>query len=124
MPANHSPRPNKQRPEFTNPFFVPATRSTRSGSSSSASSVASMGQPPSLAEILAQSYSTTGRNASLTSFGSSRRPSCFSILEAEEERAEFGDKCINVLEPRNNVGWWGVKEVLEEGECHRRMSES
>ena len=44
----------------------------------------------------------------------SRRSSCFSITEAEEERAEFGEHVVGLLEPRNSLGWWGVKEVLQE----------
>lgn len=45
-----------------------------------------------------------------------RRPSCFSIREAEEERAEFGLGMLGVMEPRENLGWWGMGEVLAEGE--------
>ena len=28
--------------------------------------------------------------------------------------AEFGEQKLGLLEPRNSIGWWGMKEVLEE----------
>ncbi|MCJ1245009.1 hypothetical protein MMC30_002210 [Trapelia coarctata] len=117
------------------------TRSPRSPSSSSTASFRSAySQPPtsSLAEILSQSFSTTNslglftrtgsfaaRNGSFSSFGnssagSSRRPSCFSILEMEEEKAEFGEGVVGLLEPRPGLGWWGVGEVLAEEEAGTR----
>jgi len=119
----------------------PTRRSRSPSSSSTASFRSAYSQPPtsSLAEILSQSFSTpssshfglftrnnsfAARNGSFSSFGnssagSSRRPSCFSILEMEEEKAEFGAGVVGVLEPRP-VGWWGVGEVLaEEGESRR-----
>ena len=52
------------------------------------------------------------RRGSLSSF--SRRSSCFSILEAEEECKEFGEHVVGLLEPRNSIGWWSIKEVLRE----------
>jgi len=50
---------------------------------------------------------------------SSRRPSCFSTVEMEEEKAEFGENMVGLLEPRPGLGWWGVKEVLEEEDGRR-----
>ena len=47
---------------------------------------------------------------------SSRRPSCFSLADVEEEKAEFGEECVGLLEPRPRMGWWGVREVLEDEE--------
>lgn len=40
----------------------------------------------------------------------------------EEEKAEFGDQVVGLLEPRPGLGWWGVKEVLEEERASRRGS--
>ncbi|MCJ1328249.1 hypothetical protein MMC10_004925 [Thelotrema lepadinum] len=122
-----SPTFMNARNMFTDPFRATGrpqgqfTRSSRSPSASSTTSTSSfystsssLPGAASLNEILALGYSTKARNASLTSVNSSRRPSCFSILEAEEERAEFGEEKIGMLEPRNNVGWWGMAQVLEE----------
>lgn len=114
---------------FTDPFrsgrrsqnqFTRASRSPSASSTTSTSSFyssnSSLPTSSSLNEILALGYSTKTRNASLTSISSSRRPSCFGILEAEEERLEFGGHKIALLEPRNSVGWWGMAQVLEEDE--------
>ena len=38
----------------------------------------------------------------------------------EEERAEFGDRVVGLLEPRPGVGWWGVGEVLADEEKEGR----
>lgn len=77
--------------------------------------------------FFARSGSFAARNGSFSSFGntsagSSRRPSCFSIVEMEEEKAEFGDKVVGLLEPRPGMGWWGVREVLEEEGASRTGS--
>ena len=74
---------------------------------------------PNLADILALGFATASRNHNSTALGAQaaggRRPSCFSILEVEEERAEFGLGMLDILEPRESLGWWGMREVLEEG---------
>lgn len=43
-------------------------------------------------------------------------------MEAEEEKAEFGEQAVGMLEPRPGMGWWGVKEVLEDEAASRRGS--
>jgi hypothetical protein len=40
----------------------------------------------------------------------------------EEEKAEFGENMVGLLEPRPGLGWWGVNEVLEEEGDMRRGS--
>ena len=50
-------------------------------------------------------------SVSLQSIRSERKPACFNILDAREEKSMYGD-VVSVLEPRDSVGWWGLGEVL------------
>ncbi|MCJ1407679.1 hypothetical protein MMC19_001750 [Ptychographa xylographoides] len=120
------------------PAYNTSPRPSRSASSSSTGSFRStfstFNQPATLAEVLASSSTSTTapygffqRNPSFVgssrtgslSGSTSRRSSCFSILEAEEEKAEFGP-VVSMLEPRPGMGWWGLREVLEEEEMGSR----
>jgi len=68
----------------------------------------------SLDSILAQSAGTSQvslTSLSLQSIRMEMRPSRFSPIEAKEEEESFG-QVLNLLEPRNTVGFWGVCEVL------------
>lgn len=129
-----SSRSQTSRTIFSNPFATINTttaagttvpgRAARSTSTSSSSSqpggFAHRATSPNLNDILALGLSTATRNASLTgSICSSRRPSCFSILEEQEEKAEFGDM-IGLLEPRGSIGYWGVREVLDGSDVESR----
>ncbi|KAI4147606.1 MAG: hypothetical protein LQ340_005478, partial [Diploschistes diacapsis] len=123
-----SPTFMNARNMFTDPFRSSRpqgslARASRSPSASSTTSTSSFYSTTSttpaassLNEILALGFGSKSRNDSLASTSSSRRPSYFSILEAEEERAQFGEEKVGLLEPRNSVGWWGMAQVLEESE--------
>ncbi|MCJ1286220.1 hypothetical protein MMC26_005565, partial [Xylographa opegraphella] len=121
-PFTTNPFTTTPHPLTTTPPSPFHTRPSRSPSTASTATFRStLSAPSSLAEILAQSASAfyTPRTHSFASSCRStdrRRSSCFSIEEREEERAVFGDSVVGVLEPRPGVGWWGVGEVLEEGE--------
>lgn len=120
--------PSFTNTRFTNPFSTtphptssafttPQARSTSAASTNSTNSFHSTNSSFSgLDSILSAKQQDHVRNNSIASINSisSRRPSCFSIVEAEEERAEFGEDMIALLEPRDSVGWWGVRQVLEE----------
>ena len=96
------PRPVRSDSAASDPTSGASAPQTRSAS------VASACYPPGYVPRRSASLGVAG------SASSSRRSSCFSILEAEEERAEFGAQVVGLLEPRTSVGWWGMKEVLEE----------
>lgn len=115
--SSHSQRTRQSQSIFQNPFS-PQPRQTRSLSTTSTSSFQSCfsNQSSSLNEVLAKSFSRSG------SMNSTRRPSCFSLADVEEEKAEFGEECVGLLEPRPRMGWWGVREVLEEDTESRRGS--
>ena len=92
-----------------------SSSSSRSSQSDPAAATAAPSAPQSRSGSVVSAIYPTGRSASVGSLAtSSRRSSCYSILEAEEERTEFGAHVVGMLEPRNSLGWWGMKEVLEE----------
>ncbi|MCJ1236532.1 hypothetical protein MMC14_004513 [Varicellaria rhodocarpa] len=131
-----SPRPNRSLSTSSTSSFRTCLSSSNSNSSASSSSNPST--PLSISSVLFHSpLDPQPRHHSASPFSafrfssfsyksftsssssralSSRRPSYFSLADVEEEKAEFGEECVGLLEPRPRVGWWGVREVLEE-EC-------
>jgi len=55
---------------------------------------------------------TSLTSLSLQSVRSETRPESFGPIEEKEERQQFGNM-LSLFEPRDSVGWWGVREVLE-----------
>ncbi|MCJ1314208.1 hypothetical protein MMC25_007888 [Agyrium rufum] len=107
-----------QRPQYTAQLRSPPSGSTlfalRPLSALSTSTTASIDDLLSRS-ISNSNFSLTGSVRSCSSsFSSARRPSAFSVADSEEERAEFGDECVSVLEPRPEMGWWSVSEVLRD----------
>ena len=125
------------------PSYRPTTRSARSQScvsdastvsymtgtsSRSASPGRSIRAPSPAGLVPAQAFYTSSidgiisraRNSSVCSFTSmslqsvrsETRPASFSPMEEKEERDQFGHM-LEILEPRDSVGWWGMHEVLE-----------